>query len=254
MTADQAKCLEDLKPYIDEVGLVQDRPGNHSGNPLLYTAEVCIVLKRKGWLTPELRDQFLRGVRSCQIEPGYYRRHPNFFQGDQERQDDYLALASLSVTLGAPEIAQEILAYGRAHRKPIPTFLGKWISLPYYFPNEQGWDAPFYARAEIGFYPTCIAALQWAAGENPGWMKAIWFTTSILSGPNEHDPSDRDSFILPWVALSVHGDANLKGEHLSVVRKFYPGGMPLLFASYFGTSEKPNWDHWLAVYSAGAEV
>jgi hypothetical protein len=221
--------------YIDEIGLVRDAPGQATGNALLYTAETAALLDGRGELTPEIKNQFLHGIWSCQIEPGYYRRHPNYFQTDQERQDDYIAIAALAKILKAPNLSREVLEYGRKNRKRI---LGTF-PVRYYYPNERGWEAPFDPRAWLGLYPAMISCHKLVIGEPLGGLEQAWREACIAFGPK--GPSDHDSFVLPWLMLKAGGDEKTwYGRHFyDQLRVDFQGGITALFRAYFTDKNHP---------------
>lgn len=232
-----------LRPYIDAVGLVQDSPGGRSGNGILYTAEAVIRLHDLGSLTPEIRSDFRVAISDCEIAPGFFRRHPEHFSTDQVRQDDYLALAALSKYLDWPELARLILEYGQRPKTVFPPL--PWPRTRYYYPNERGWDHPWYPEAWIGAYPACIATLKQAAGNPLTGHEQDWINYAVEYGPNRKNPSDRDSYILAWIILRT---ANPSGEarqgywRQMVAANYWD--IATLLGAYFRDKNHPLGAHW----------
>lgn len=231
-----------LRPYIDEVGLVQNWKGRVSGNGLLYTAEAVVRLHALGQLAQDMKDGFLRAVVACQIQPGFYRRHPVYFSSDQERQDDYIAIAVLAKYLDAPWLAQEVLDYGQRPKLIFPPL--PWPKVRYYYPNEKGWDAFFYPQAWIGAYPACIATLKVAAGVDLSDGEQDWLNYAVGYGPNKKDVTDRDSYILAWLISTVVEVSKEATEEFEARLAASYGTIPNLLRTYFDDKNHPLGDVW----------
>lgn len=194
----------ELAGYVNPFGLVDTQPSekrNNSGNPTLYHSHFVWLMVRWGIWTRQDREQTVESVEeSCEIQPGLFRRAPRGkFSEVQEGPDNYIGLAGMSAADPQITFAQEILAYGRAHRVPIIQALELgghwwlarlfgWIRLPYVYNNlEPGtlmrieWN-PERTRGKckpnwsawLGRMPNLIAHFQFCAREPfPKWRAPV---------------------------------------------------------------------------------
>lgn len=243
-----------LLPYMDYIGLIQDKAGGLSGNGILYTAEAAVRLREVGELDASWRRIFLHAVEKCQMPdelgtpiPGYYRRHPDprGFSAHQERQDDYIAIAVLAKLLDAPYLAEDVLKFGQRRKQIFPPL--PWPSVRYYYPNENGWDAFFDPRAWLGVYPAMIACLKLACGQVPTPLEREFFEAGISHGPNQKDTTDRDSYVLPWLMKQLGGTKDSHRQYDALLERAYPGGVPTLLRAYFLDKNHPLGAEWKRV-------
>lgn len=240
--------LDELKDYIDQYGLVQNRIPNAkgwtSGNGLLFTGEASIIASALGEWNCVVADRFFHALVLCQVASGVYERIPG--NRDQEGPDDYFGIGATAFYLNTycaghfPNLAAESLAYGR--KNPY-----KWHHIPlrYYFPNAH--QTEFDVSAWMGRFPALIAHLQFAAGENPALWKKIWWCVSIMIAHKQ--PTDnKDARILSWVMIHVMAKRSWlcnKAAAFFYKRLYtqYIGGMKQVFSEYFGA------DHPIAKYA-----
>lgn len=223
--------VNDLIPYIDQWGLVSDRVGTSSGNSIVYWAEALIIAKTRGELDRSLTGLCLASIAPCEIEPGFYKRHPVLFQpnpgaeygSDQESIDDYAGLACIARLTGDSHLAARILAFGRDRAK---VHLG--FDFHFYYPNEKGWN-DWDARAWLGRFPSLIASLQWGAGETPDWLTRQWWAASMKWGSVTNDNAARLARVLAY----ARGDRYWIGLTEARIRAEW-GSMGRLYTHYLG--------------------
>lgn len=236
----------------DKWGLVHPKPGVLSGNGQLYSAEGLLLLEVQGFRGPpikKLQDDVLAGIEQCEIQPGFYHRHPVFFWGDQEGPDDAIGRALIYTLTNRPELAlQEIAFWNQGWKLP------RWpMALPCYCPNEAQYRTKFGWRAWHYKYFAMRANMYWAAGLDPSpqlrfmWDMAIETTGDFVwMGGSKHDP-----WILSW--LSIHArkrsaapTRQCQDEEAIFRRKLlakFKGGMKQVFAEYFGGTLTPEYTH-----------
>lgn len=183
-----------VKAYTDRFGLVQNERNHTSGNGLLYSAEMYIILNRLGLLDDIDKQKIKQVIRNCQQEPGLFNRHPE--SREQNAQDDMIGVASLVHELGWKDIAEEILAYGQ--KKTFITRLYGFIGifLRYVYNNNN--PGVFTLGAWLGRYPHLVAHFYFAANKNPPlWRKLWWALVVFLSA--RQDIKHQDAWQLTWL-------------------------------------------------------
>ena len=232
-----SRIKDEFGPYLDSIGLIQNGPNRLSGNGLLYTAH--FLLLAQDWLTFEEKEAFRAAYQACQIEPGYYRRHPDAFQNDQESLDDYIGVGTAGMFLGLP-FASECLRYGQRKKKVFPG-----IYVKYYYPNERGWDAPFWGRAWIGRFGSAIAHLHYCAGVRPPLIyRLAWWVGAVLGCTLKKEA--HDGWILNWHCMTAYPDQAFwayqwvrKDFERALAKNFPNGGLGELLRDYFNDPAHP---------------
>lgn len=246
---------EEFQPYIDlytdKNGFICEKKGQkHTGNGVLFSAELMLLLKQKGWLTKADKEAYSKHVRKCFINEMLYRA-PNLLD-KQESVDNHLGLA-LGSMICDKSLAAQILEWGRTNKVtkkigPIP------IKVPYVFNNLE--PGTWSDKAWIGRQPQVIGALKLAAGEELDTIQqaacAAAITQSIITRTAEERTAEGqthqndDYKILGFILLTILdekcGDEKwvkaLKATWLTRIKGQF-SGPNALFEAYFKQKDHP---------------
>lgn len=237
-----------VKCYTDRFGLIQDKRNHTSGNGLLYTAEMYIVLNRLGLLADVDKEKIKQVIRSCQQEPGLFNRHPE--SREQNAQDDMIGLTALAHELGWQDISNEVLVYGQ--RKTFITrlysFLG--IFLRYVYNNNK--PGEFSLGAWLGRYPHLVAHFYFAANKQPPMWRKLWWVLVVLLSSKE-DLKHQDAWQLTWLlCCTAKGKSFICDQAIKYFKyrlnKLTNGeGIGKINGDYFGNHDHPVAISWSKV-------
>lgn len=243
-----------LKDFYDEDRLIRPARGARSGNGLLYLGEVLVMLRKFYIITLDDRLSATASLFDCEVEGthGLYRRCSRGLWPwtDLEQQDDYIGIGAVSWAIGSPEIADEILEYGRSTKSRIWPWLAwprlNWImnnALPGTLLDENG-DRSF--RPWLGRYPAMVAHLEFAANLRPPlWRKIWWAFTVMFSGSGDEN---MDPWKLSYLMVQVMDGRSILCELAAKIfwirLALLQGSMHVVYAKYF--SKAP--EHPLAKY------
>lgn len=191
------RLTTDLRARRDSFGLIQPKPGEKSGNGILYTAEALILARTHGIDSKDWESEIRYALELCRVEkstPGFFTRGPTDFRNDQEGPDDLCGYAFLSAALdrGLARDCLQFLRHG--------WFFRQWkLRVRWYFPNEEQYRFRFGFRAWIGRFMSAITTLKWAAGERPGILERLYWAAVVLS--SGMFSSNQDPWILSWVSI-----------------------------------------------------
>lgn len=258
----EAQMRDQFAQYIDRDGLVQPMaypPNfNASGNGLLYTAEMYIILARTHVLNAHDLKKFESIIMSCEVERGLLKRSPT--HGDQEGPDDYIGVTAASYILNRTsdnmsgmwrnDIAQRILEYGERVKVEYPPCL----SFNYVYNNVKpgtskhpdgrtNWSALF-ARM-----PQVVAHLKLAAKQQPSTIEMFVWQQSVM-GCHDKPKNDQTARILSWLmVMTGHGQNDTcdrtTAEWYRRLKSQFPGGMRQVVAEYFQNPDHPLAKHWV---------
>ena len=242
---------EYIDRYTDKFGFITgSKEKKNSQNGVLFTAELMLLLKQKGWLTKEDKELYSKHVRKCFINEMLYRA-PNRLD-EQESVDNHLGLA-LGAMLCDKSLAAQILEWGRTNKVtkkigPIP------IKVPYVFNNLE--PGKWSDKAWIGRQPQVIGALKLAAGEELDAVQQAACVAAITQSigtrtaeerQKEGDIHSNDDYkILGYILLTILdekcGDQKwvklLKAAWLVRIKKQF-SGPNALFEGYFKHKDHP---------------
>jgi hypothetical protein len=176
--------------YTDANGLVSPHrcsplEVNPSGNGVMYTGELMMMLALRGEIDFEDDESFVDAMRTCQVEPGLLKRGPGY--RDQEGPDDYYGFAAGCVATDAITLADNVVDYG----------LANFGSFNNEDPGKWTWKSFLWRQ------PQLICALYAAADRAPIWIfplrlyTAAVIATSCMLAPLE----DTDARRLSWLLL-----------------------------------------------------
>jgi hypothetical protein len=207
-----------FQPFTDKTGLIHtsmvDSAGDASdqnglcftGEAVLYTKLSCGAFDNMG---PAWIQNCLAGIKACQVQPGLYNAVPT--NSRIETWDDYVGLAGFSAATNNPEIAKDILSYGRKNRK--------WKILPYFYdntnPSNPAWSTCFLLR-----YQELICALEWAADEKPCFFNRFYFAASLLFQAY-FSTTSQDGWRLSWDLIQTRHLANGKSWMCNLAEKIW---------------------------------
>lgn len=225
--------LEDYKPYIDKYGLVQDKPGNTSGNGIRYTAEAMYALLTHEDWNEEIAATISRlcfAIRDCKnsllfenLGTGrfYLKRHPD---GEPTTVDDYTAAIFFDFLIGDDVISKCFLDAG-----PKQNYM--------YAPDEG--DFRFFMGRFLQLY--CIA--NWVAGRKPSLAQEFAWFSSVLMGAFQ---DGQDEKVLSWMLVEIGKGRRWIFKPLiwfwrKQLRKHYgPNGIGQVLSDYYGNPDHPN--------------
>lgn len=212
-----------IAPYIDEDGLVLERPnsspGPDTGNGLHGLAIVNLIRFKRRELTAEHVLKYIEVVRSCEVKPwskaapiaGLYHRGPRKIE-EMTGHDDYRMVSAVSSLIGAP-FAREIESRGRADRWSFDNLSpGVWSlrTWQYRFP---GVVAAYKLQAGIAIGSIDAHALAlgiWmnAWSKNAGGRLLWWASVEALKG---RLPIVDEAISVWWSSINTQWDGGIKG-------------------------------------------
>jgi hypothetical protein len=278
MLLENEKLRADMAPYFDEIGLVCPKPGEGTGNGILYLAEYIMILHKRKCLTIDDSLAFLSALTKCNagLPRGLFHRAP--WNKGQEGQDDYIGIGAACVVTGNEYIARDILEYGRSHpimllgRIPVPYFYNNRMPGTCWEPKKEDPGRKWYLRfadrfapeglqfngsAFLGRHISLIAHLQFSAGERvPGWRKICWLF-DVLSACWHVE--DQDEWILSWLQIQTARGKfggtlwtaafdGVEAVWLRTLYKHWPQGLRSVLMRYF------NHPHPIAFYFVTKET
>lgn len=175
-----------------------------SDNGLLFSSVYVIALKERGELTERDRRYWADKFREC-YKPGYpgLLRRVNDDTKGMERPDDFHGVIGASAFVD-PEIAREILDYGRHSRCKVGPITLHW-NYNDKSPNE------FHPAANRTLMQQWIASAQWVCGERVPWWRQLWWFAVVpwsaaLSDPRKE--GGQDPWVLSWCLMKAVGHEN----------------------------------------------
>ena len=76
--------FDNFAPFLDPIGRPSDKPYHQedgiTDNPLLFTGEAALLLNNQNKLGYKELMTILRVVKESTVEPGLYRRQPEYYQ------------------------------------------------------------------------------------------------------------------------------------------------------------------------------
>lgn len=229
-----------LGPYIDEDGLVLERPnessGPETGNGIHGSSLAEIFRVILGQSSVAQVEAFSRVIRSCEVYPtdlppevtertrdlfsirGLYHRGPRKTQ-ELEAHDDYIALCAASSMTGAV-FAKDICRYGEKNFWSFNNLEpGKW-TLRTFFARHPG----FYQFVRI------------CAGQSPGPLGDAILAMSLVFNAFSRSEGGK---ILAWMKVqALSGRLSLTDLAIDFWRwkllRDHPDGMREVFKKYYG--------------------
>jgi hypothetical protein len=204
----------EYKQFMNEYGLVDQKPGSTSHNSLTEHALYLMALDRLGPIEQHVIDDTKAKVYKYQIERGLYARWP----GDRtnlESVDDYHALSVIS-KLVDPVISQDILKYAREHN--------------YYVNNTLSFDK----RAFFMWYQHQIVVMhKISAGEKLNCVDREWVYWVLRMTDMQ-----QDSLKLTSMLRFVAGDISKTVKYNFInwemdFAKAYPNGLGQTLDEYY---------------------
>lgn len=185
-----------LLPLIDRHGLLHDTVDHITGNGLLYSAHLLLGLWQNNLQWEEWEARLPSAITKCEIEPGFFHRHPTEYHDDQQGPDDYIGIASLCSLLGPFGFfkASQVVGFGWKGFL-IPNFI---IRLWFYFPNEIQYRTKFGSRAWLIKFPAVFTAFYQVARRSVFFPFQIYWAASVLLGDILDRKHKHDPWILNW--------------------------------------------------------
>jgi len=250
---------EEILSYTDQYGLVTPN-GQPSGNGLLYSAEYLALLDELDNMGPDDVLHFHKVYYNCEKEKGLYNRHPN--HTDQQGPDDYVGIATTAALI-RPEMARDLLAYGRNNLAPLKGFIVEQnklspslkkilvflfgnVRVKYNYNNVN--PGTTNRSSWLGRQPQLITTFQMAAKERVALPRLLYWCL-VISTSGLFDPKSQDAWSLSYLSLKVGGDHNFLTRLTRSIwrkrfKKHWPGGLNNLFATYFNNPEHPLAKYW----------
>jgi hypothetical protein len=221
--------LEQWSPYIDRFGFLQDRPGNETGNGIMYSVYLIMWGLENDYDFSQLKSSlercFVPGGGMNRAPEGYYTT----YAGALNQADDYLSLGLIDCLLHT-DYSKRLLDISRKN----------WGIINNVEPGKFKWKAWIFRMPQVRTH------LQFAAGERPDPLGTLFWGLRLLFTRFSH----RDSRIKAWLMVEV---ANRKTKNsiillicyiwLQLFKKKYQG---VGHAEYFPTNHparKYFWDY-----------
>lgn len=217
--------LEDYKPYIDKYGLVQDKPGNTSGNGIRYSSEALYAFYKHRVPYFEI-DKLENAIIACEsteeiwLERWFLKRHPS---GEPTTVDDYTAAL----------FADHLSGLGTSH-----TFLSVRSEQGYmYAPDDS--DFRFF----LGRFPQLFCIANWVAGRKPSKFQELFWMISVFQGAIH---KGQDEKVLSWMLVEIGQGRRWIFKPLiwfwrkQLKRHYGPNGIGQVLSDYYGNPDHPN--------------
>jgi hypothetical protein len=174
--------------YMDAWSLVSPRKTTEgekdaSGNGVMYSGELAMLVAMRGEMTDEIRDWFGETLAECCPQGiGLLQRSPS--KTDQIGPDDFYGFAAGCIATDTFDLGRMVLQYGLDHNGSYNT-------------EEPGvWTAKSFLFRQ----PQLVACLYYAAGKVPPWYLRLAAAASIFfscrSAPVEDLDARRLAFLL----------------------------------------------------------
>lgn len=205
------------EPGTRMVALNKMPPMHSTDNGLLFSATYIVMLRSLNQLSDTEMDWFDGLAKSCEIEPGLYRRYP----GDLglNAHDDLTGISCVS-----RELASKIYQYGEEHD----------FSWNTEYPGQWTWRS-WLARI-VGFVPF----LRVAAGLPIGYFGQLQIVASFLVNCFEGRQETNGKCLLFLRAKVLYGKYPLVDAGIDLWRgrmmQLYPQGVQGMYAIYFGAT------------------
>lgn len=250
------RIIEDYEPYRDSWGLIQDHPGNVSGNAIRYTAEYVIALHRHNLLDLQ-QETLVKTFKSIEKVPGLIMRTPTNF-GGHESIDDNIAYITAGYFLKT-NFAKDWLKYGRSvgvvgiddtemdqdkvsKSKLVYSLLSLFGNIPVGWTFNNISPDKFHVSSWYGRFQQLIAHAQFAAGETvPLWRQLLWAASLISKAYSDRE----DAKVLGWHMVQVaKGKTYICDKAIEFfnekIKEEYPQGIGQIIAEEFSNPEHPS--------------
>lgn len=226
---------EDIKPYLDRFGLVQDGGKRDSRNALLNTSLYYVFLVLRGESLPGDKEEFERLLATCRVAPGLFRRTPDC--EDLQAHDDYKAICTAAKLLGS-DIAEEIFQYGQKHH-----YVFNWKHPGCGILRGLRENGKFNITPLFGRDLSFVAHTYFCTGRKLPWLlEQAWAWTVETSGKSNRN--DQDARKLTW--LLIEGMEHTSEECLAAAASWqkrfvqeYPGGLGEVLRNYWNDPNHP---------------
>lgn len=191
---------EEFDLYRDPNRLLQpykNPNASASGNGLLYTSEMIIVLDKLGLINEQERQDFEFVIQACEVAPGLLRRTPT--NTDYEAPDDYFGVIAAATVLDHP-IRQRILEHGEAN----PFDCGFGLKLYYNFNHRQINEVSPRFTTWLGRMPHFVAHVKYANDVMPTFIQRFVWNYVVLSKAIFGSQKDNNSWVTPWLMVEVY--------------------------------------------------
>jgi len=236
MGKDAEVLVKRVHECMDGHGLVQDHPGNVTGNGLCFTGEAAITLIQNGVASDVLVFRAMEdGILSCALAFGFYTRHPEKFSNDQIGPDDHVGLGSFSAIWNAT-LAEDWIDFGE-RGWTLKDGKTRW---DYYYPNELQYRDEFGWRAYHGKFLAMRCHMEWAARKEPSIGKKLAWAFSVITAKSKPG-CEHDEWRLSWQLVSIYFFVNKRNWYCDLAaKKFrknlyarFPGGIKECFGDYY---------------------
>lgn len=224
---------EAYKPYTDPLGFIHPGyPENHtpSQNALRWTSEAYILMFRQDELTESDIQTYAQLVRICYKEKGLLNRYPS--NNEQEGPDDYHAVLAACKILNLPDLAKEILDYGRAN----------------YFNYNNQTPGKFTGSAFLGRQLGLVAGMYLASNQEPNFFLKLAFKIALQISARTSVVKNQDIKTLAYFLILTAKDYkpledSIKSWYDSLYKEV-PNGMQGVLSIYYNNGNYPTVKYW----------
>lgn len=212
--------LDDYKPFIDRYGLVQDKPGNTSGNGVRYSSEALYVFNMPGNgddVIAVIRGAIDRCVNETPL--WYLKRHP---EGQPTGIDDYAGAV----------FADSMFNHGFS-----AALLDEGAKQNYIYAPDL--DPKFF----LGRFPQLFCIANWVAKRKPSKFQELFWMISVFQGAIH---KGQDEKVLSWMLVEIGQGRRWIFKPLiwfwrRQLKKHYgPNGIGQVLSDYYGNPDHPN--------------
>lgn len=230
---------EDFAEYTDKDGLLQPWTDRSSGNGLLYTSEMFILLVKLGMARQKDYDHYFSILKSCEVVPGLYHRSPD--NKDQQGPDDYVGITAAGLLLGTV-VPKWVLDYGRDN---------DWVWNNLYPGTLRDRDGGYHMSPWLGRQLSFLCHLFFAAKERPTLLLRLsWAVAVIRAAYRKRE--DQDAKILSWLLVETFEACGIQSTICTVaaaifklgLKRQFPDGISQVLSEYFQNPAHPLVRYW----------
>lgn len=243
--------------FCDPLGRVGDKPNSQelgiTDNPILFSGEFLFLKKILGTLTLE-ESSFANQIMTwAEVEPGLYRRHPEFFQKQYNipyhnfSHDEQLGVCLLSYSVNNSQYVPNMVYYGHKYNWQFYDLVPKSDFYKYYYSDSVKATKELYAYYKdwknspndtnsVDFrhnpnisalsgmrQPRDRALYKMCAGKNPGFIGAAWLSLAIIiSSTGKLDDGSRGgTMLLAWFRMQLMNRLEKQNWLVNLAHKYF---------------------------------
>lgn len=250
--------------FVDRIGRASDKPFSQedglSDNPLLISGELLFLKNILGTITEQDKLFAKQILEWSQVEPGLFRRHPEFFQKEHNipyhntSHDEQLGICLIDYTLNNGRkiteygtYCQDMVHYGHKYNWMFYDLVPKSDFYKYYYSDPVKATKELYAYYKdwknspndtnsVDFrhnpnisalsgirQPRDRALYKMCAGQNPGFIGAAWLSLAIIiSSTGKLDDGSRGgTMLLAWFRMQLMNMLEKQNWLVNLAHKYF---------------------------------